>query len=91
MEMECDDLTWEKCLLNIEDRYTWRHNNVLRVLCNSIIHKVQQCNTDNHKNNISGIQSVKEKASAATINTGKLSTEILQEQMIGQFSTNFQN
>ena len=25
-----------------EDRYTWRHNNVLRVLCNAIIHKVQQ-------------------------------------------------
>ena len=54
-----------------EDRYTWRHNNVLRVLCNAIIHKVQQCNADNHKNNISGIQFVKEKASATTINTAK--------------------
>ena len=80
-----------------EDRYTWRHNNVLRVLCNAIIHKVQQCNADHHKNNISGIQFVKEKASATTINTekhkakGKLSMEILQELMIGQFSSNFQN
>ena len=82
-----------------EDRYTWRHNNVLRVLCNAIIHKVQQCNADNHKNNISGIQFVKEEASATTINTaktqnkrkGKLSMEILQELMIGQFSSNFQN
>ena len=80
-----------------EDRYTWQHNNVLRVLCNAIIHKVQQCNADNPKNNISGIQFVKEKASATTINTakhkakGKLSMEILQEQMIGQFTSNFQN
>ena len=55
-----------------EDRYTWRHNNVLRLLCNAIIHKVQQCNADNHKNNISGIQFVKEKASATTINTAKM-------------------
>jgi len=54
-----------------EDRYTWRHNNVLRVLCNAIIHKVQQCNADNHKNTISSIQFVKEKASATTINTAK--------------------
>ena len=44
---------------------------MLRVLCNAIIHKVQQCNADNHKNNISGIQFVKEKASATTINTAK--------------------
>ena len=78
-----------------EDRYTWRHNNVLRVLCNAIIHKVQHCNVDNHKNNISGIQFVKQKASVTTINTakmqtkGKLSTKILQEQMIGHFSLNF--
>ena len=70
---------------------------MLRVLCNAIIHKVQQCNADNHKNTISSIQFVKEKASATTINTakhkakGKLSTEILQEQMIGQFSSNFLN
>jgi hypothetical protein len=54
-----------------EDRYTWWHNNVLRVLCNAIIHKVQQCNADNHKNTISSIQFVKEKASATTINTAK--------------------
>ena len=33
-----------------EDRYTWWHNNVLRVLCNAIICKVQQCNADKHKN-----------------------------------------
>ena len=33
--------------------------------------KVQQCTADNHKNNISGIQLVKEKASATTINTAK--------------------
>ena len=44
-----------------EDRYTWRHNHVLIVLCNAIIHKVQQCSADNHKSNISGIQFVKEK------------------------------
>ena len=83
-----------------EDRYTWRHNNVLRVLCNASIHKVQQCNADNHKNNISGIQFVKEKAYVTTIMIatqqkhkakGKLSMEILLPQMIGQFSLNFQN
>ena len=32
-----------------EDRYTWRHNNVLRVLCNAIVRKVQQRNQDNQK------------------------------------------
>ena len=58
-----------------EGRYTWENTNVLRVLCNAIIHKVQQCNTDNHKNNISGIQFVKEKASATTINTVKIQSK----------------
>ena len=55
------------------DIYTWRHNynNVLRVLCNAIIQKVQQSNADNHKSNISGIQFVKEKTSPTTINTEK--------------------
>ena len=81
-----------------EDRYTWQHNNALRVLCNAIIHNVQQCNADNHKTSISGIQFVKEKAFTATKNTAKKhkakeknSMDILQEQMIGQFSLNFQN
>ena len=32
-----------------EDRYTWRHNNVLRVLCNAIVRKVQQRNRDSKK------------------------------------------
>ena len=50
-------------------------NNVLRVLCNAIIHNVQQCNADNHKNNISGIQFVKGKASATTINTAKIQSK----------------
>ena len=74
------------------------HNNVLRVLCNAIIHKVQMCNADHHKNNISGIQFVKEKASTTTINTAKTQSKrktfhgsFLEEQIIGQFSSNFQN
>ena len=33
------------------------------------------CNADNHKNNISGIQFVKEKASATTINTAKIQSK----------------
>jgi Reverse transcriptase (RNA-dependent DNA polymerase) len=40
-------------VLNVEnktegrvDRYTWRHNNVLRVLCNAIVKKIQQRNAD---------------------------------------------
>ena len=32
-----------------EDRYTWRHNTVLRVLCNAIVRKVQQRNRDSQK------------------------------------------
>ena len=38
---------------------------------------VQQCNAyaDNHKNNISGIQFVKEKASATTINTASMQSK----------------
>ena len=32
-----------------EERYTWRHNNVPRVLCNAIVRKVQQRNQDNQK------------------------------------------
>ena len=47
---------------------------MLRVLCNAIIHKVQQCNADNHKNNISGIQFVKEKASATAKTQSKRKT-----------------
>ena len=51
-----------------EDRCTWRYNDVLSVLCNTTIHKVQQCNALNHKNNISDIQFVQEKVFATTIN-----------------------
>ena len=40
-----------------------------------LIHKVQQCNADHHKNNISGIQFVKEKASGTTINTATLQSK----------------
>ena len=50
------------CVLNVEnkttpneDRHIWRHNNVLRVLCNAIVHKVQQHNQDNQKDTAPGI------------------------------------
>ena len=42
-----------------EDRYTWRHNNVLRVLCNAIVRKVQQRNQDSQKDTAPGIHFVK--------------------------------
>ena len=80
-----------------EDRYMWRHNNVLRVLCNAIVRKVQQRNQDTQKDTAPGIHFVKEKASAITISSAKAHnkkktyTEILLPQMIGQFSLNFQN
>ena len=57
-----------------EDRYTWRHNNVLRVLCNAIliVHKVQQRNKANQKDTAPGIlHFVKEKATASTISSAK--------------------
>ena len=81
-----------------KDRYTWRHNNVLRVLCNAIVRKVQQCNQDSQKDTAPGIHFVKEKATASTISLAKthnkkkrLYMEILLPQMIGQFSLKFQN
>ena len=80
-----------------EGRYTWRHNNVLGVLCNAIVRKVQQHNQDSQKDTAPGIHFVKEKATATTISSAKthnkkrLSMEILLPQMIGQFSLNFQN
>ena len=52
-----------------EDRYTWRHNNVLRVLCNAIVRKVQQRNRDSQKDTAPGIHFVKEKATASTISS----------------------
>ena len=54
-----------------EDRYTWRHNNVLRVLCNAIVRKVQQRNQDSQKDTAPGIHFVKEKATASTISSAK--------------------
>ena len=54
-----------------EDRYTWRHNNVLRVLCNAIVRKVQQRNRDSQKDTAPGIHFVKEKATASTISSAK--------------------
>ena len=54
-----------------QDRYTWRHNNVLRVLCNAIVHKVQQRNQDSQKDTAPGIHFVKEKTTASTINSAK--------------------
>ena len=54
-----------------EDRYTWRHNNVLRVLCNAIVRKVQQRNQDSQKDSASRINFVKEKAAASTISSAK--------------------
>ena len=48
----------------------------------------------NHKNNISGIQFVKEKAAATTINTAKTQSKrktFYGDLMIGQFASNFQN
>ena len=70
------------CVLHVEnkttpneDRYTWRHNNVLRVLCNAIVHKVQQLllqhNQDSQKDSAPGIHFVKEKATAATISSAQ--------------------
>ena len=83
-----------------EDRYTWRHNNVLGVLCNAIVRKVQQHNQDSQKDTAPGIHFVKEKATASTTSLAKththththkrLSMEILLPQMLGQFSLNFQ-
>ena len=55
-----------------EDRYTWRHNNVLRVLCNAIVRKVQQRNRDSQKDTAPGIHFVKEKATASTISSAKI-------------------
>ena len=49
----------------------WRHKNVLRVLCNAIVHKVQQCNQDSQKDTAPGIHFVKEKATASTISSAK--------------------
>ena len=54
-----------------EDTYTWRHNNVLRVLCNAIVHKVEQCNQDSQIDTAPGIHFVKEKATASTISSAK--------------------
>ena len=54
-----------------DDRYTWRQNNVLRVLCNAIVHKVPQRNQDTQKDTASGIHFVNEKASATTISSAK--------------------
>ena len=54
-----------------EDRFRWRHNNVLRVLCNAIVRKVQQRNQDTQKDTAPGIHFVKEKASAITISSAK--------------------
>ena len=51
-----------------EDRYTWRHNYVLRVLCNAIVRKVQQRNRDSQKDTAPGII---EKATASTISSAK--------------------
>ena len=70
---------------------------VLRVLCNAIVRKVQQRNRDSQKDTAPGIHFVKEKATSSTAvqlkHTTKktLSMEILLPQMIGQFSSNFQN
>ena len=80
-----------------KDRYMWRHNNVLRVLCNAIVRKVQQYNQETQKDTAPGIHFVKEKASARTISSAKAHNkkqtcyEIFLPQMIGQFSLNFQN
>ena len=54
-----------------DDRYTWRQNNVLRVLCNAIVHKVPQRNQDTQKDTASGIHFVNEKAYATTISSAK--------------------
>ena len=54
--LSCAFYVWLSQVLNVENkttpnkvRYTWRHNNVHRVLCNVIIQKVQQCYGDNKK------------------------------------------
>ena len=54
-----------------EDRHTWRHNNVLRVLRIAIVRKVQQRNEDNQKYTAPGLHFVKEKATATTISSAK--------------------
>ena len=80
-----------------EDRYTYVGIIMCSELCAMQSFTVQHCNADNHKNDISGIAFVKEKALPQQSTQlkckakGKLSTEILQEQMLGQFSSNFQN
>ena len=55
----------------LELPYTWRHNNVLRVLCNAIVLKVQQRNRDSQKDTAPGIHFVKEKATASIISSAK--------------------
>ena len=92
-------------VLNVEnkttpnvDRYTWRQNNVLRVLCNATAHKVQQRNQDIQKDSAPGIHFVKEKATATTISSAKTHNE--RKTFYGDFGTsnewtvfffNFQN
>ena len=44
---------------------------MLRVLCNAIVRKVQQCNRDSQKDTALGIHFVKEKATASTISSAK--------------------
>ena len=74
-----------------EDRCTWKHNNVLRVLCNAIVRKSQQRYQESQKKKKSApdIHFVIEKATATTISSAKihnkkrLSTKILLPQTIG--------
>ena len=52
-----------------ENRNTRRHNNVLRVLRNTIVRKIQQRNHDTQKDTATGIHFVNEKATATTISS----------------------
>ena len=54
-----------------KDRYTWRHNSVLRVLCNAIVCKVQQRNQDSQKDTAPGIHFVKATISSAKTHNNK--------------------